>query len=84
MIMSIPTSALVECPNNAILYVMVLDDVEFVAIPSYSITTVKAHIFGEGNKTLQNLHQLFVLCTASQMIGGDFAKFRGLLRIYEL
>ena len=38
--MSIPTSALVECPNNAILYVMVLDDVEFVAIPSYSIMTV--------------------------------------------
>ena len=57
--MSIPTSALVECPNNAILYVMVLDDVEFVAIPSYSITTVKAHIFGEGNKTLQNLHCRF-------------------------
>ena len=24
---------------------------------------------------MQNLHQLFVLCTASQMIGGDFAKF---------
>ena len=38
--MSIPTSALVECPNNAILYVMVLDDVEFVEIPSYSIMTV--------------------------------------------
>jgi len=24
---------------------------------------------------LQNLHQLFVLCTASQIIGGDFANF---------
>ena len=33
---------------------------------------------------LQDLRQLFVLCTASQMIGGDFAKFCGLLRIYEL
>ena len=42
--MSIPTSALVECPNNAILYVMVLDDVEFVEIPSYSIMTVKNEI----------------------------------------
>ena len=42
--MSIPTSALVECPNNAILYVMVLDDVEFVEIPSYSILTVKNEI----------------------------------------
>ena len=45
---------------------------------------VKVHIFGEGHKMLRNLHQLFVLCTASQIIGGDFAKFCGLLRIYEL
>ena len=42
--MSIPTSALVECPNNAILYVMVLDVVGFVEIPSYSIMTVKYEI----------------------------------------
>ena len=27
--------------------------------------------------------KLFVLCTASQIIGGDFAKFCGLFRIYE-
>ena len=33
---------------------------------------------------MRNLHQLFILCTASQIIGGDFAKFCGLLRIYEL
>ena len=44
---------------------------------------VKVHIFWEGHKILRNLHQLFVLCTASQIIGGDFAKFCGLLRIYE-
>ena len=44
----------------------------------------KVHVFWEGRKTLQNLHQLFVLCTASQIIGGDFVKFCGLLRIYEL
>ena len=31
-----------------------------------------------------NLNYLFVLCTASQIIGGDFAKFCGLLRIYEI
>ena len=37
---------------------------------------VKVHIFWEG--------QLFVLCTASQIIGGDFAKFCGLLTIYQL
>ena len=36
------------------------------------------------NKILKNLHQLFALCTASQIIGVDFAKFCGLLRIYEL
>ena len=30
---------------------------------------------------MRNLHQLFVLYTASQIIGGDFAKFCGILRI---
>ena len=30
------------------------------------------------------LNQLFFLCTTSQIIGGDFAKFCGLLRIYDL
>ena len=33
---------------------------------------------------MRNLHQLFVLCTASQIVAGDFATFCGLLRIYEL
>ena len=45
---------------------------------------IKVHMFWEGQKILRNLHQLFVLCTASQIIGGDFAKFCGLLRIYDL
>ena len=44
----------------------------------------KVHIFWKGQKILQNLHQLFVLCTASQVIDGDFAKFCGLLKLYEL
>ena len=35
----------------------------------------KVYIFWEGYETLWNLHQLFVLCTASQIIDGDFAKF---------
>ena len=35
----------------------------------------KVHIFWEGHKILGNLQQLFVLCTASQIFGGDFAKF---------
>jgi hypothetical protein len=44
----------------------------------------KVHKFWEGHEILQNLHQSFVLCSASQIIGGDFAKFCDLLRIYEL
>ena len=31
-----------------------------------------------------NHHQRFVLCSNGQIYGGDFAKFCGLLRIYEL
>jgi hypothetical protein len=37
------------------------------------LATTKVHIFWEGHKILRNLHQFFVLCTASQIIGGDFA-----------
>ena len=33
---------------------------------------------------MQNLHLTFVLCSASQKQGEDFAKYCGLLRIYEL
>ena len=33
---------------------------------------------------MQNLHQLFDWQYIGQIIGGDFAKFCGLLRIYEL
>ena len=44
----------------------------------------KVHIFWEGYKILQNLHRRFVLCSNGQIYGGDFAKFCGLLRIYEL
>ena len=44
----------------------------------------KVHIFWEGHKILRNLHRRFVLCSNGQIYGGDFAKFCGLLRIYEL
>ena len=47
------------------------------------LLNLKVHTFWEGHKILRNL-QLFVLCTASQIIGGNFAKFFGLLIIYEL
>ena len=33
---------------------------------------------------MQNLHQKFVLCSSGQIYGRDFAKFCGLLRLYEL
>ena len=45
---------------------------------------VKVHIFWEGHKILRNLHLTFVLCSASQKSGGDFANFCSLLRIYKL
>ena len=44
---------------------------------------IKVHIFWEGHNILRNLHSRFVLCSDSRIYGGDFAKFCGLLRIYE-
>ena len=44
----------------------------------------EVHIFWEGHKILQNPQLTFVLGSASQKQGEDFAKFCGLLRIYEL
>ena len=44
----------------------------------------KIHIFWEVHNILRNLHQLFDWRYIGQIIGGDFAKFCGLLRIYEL
>ena len=49
--------------------------------------SIKVHIFREGHKILRNLHQLFDSFDwqyIKQKIGGDFAKFWGFLRIYEL
>ena len=45
---------------------------------------IKVHIFWEGHKILRNLHQLFDWQYIGKIIGGDFAKVCGLLRIYEL
>ena len=45
---------------------------------------VFVHIFCEGHKILRNLHLTFDCSTYSQKLGEDFAKFYGLLRIYEL
>ena len=44
---------------------------------------IKVHKFLEGHKILRNLHQSFDW-QYWQIIGGDLAKFCGLLRIYEL
>ena len=49
-----------------------------------AMMVLKVHIFWESHKFLQNLHHRFVLCSNGQIYGGDFAKFCGLLRIYEL
>ena len=44
----------------------------------------KVHIFWEGHKSLRNLHRRFDWHYIGQIYGGDFVKFCGLLRIYEL
>ena len=44
----------------------------------------KVHIFWEGHKILWNLHRRFDWHYIGQIYGGDFAKFCGLLRIYEV
>ena len=44
----------------------------------------KVHIFWEGHKILKNLHLTFDYSTYSQKLSEDFAKFCGLLKIYEL
>ena len=44
----------------------------------------KVHIFWEGHKILQNFPLTFDCINCSQKFGEDFAKFCGLLRIYEL
>ena len=41
-------------------------------------------MFWEGHKILRNLHRRFDCYYIGQIYGGDFAKFCGLLRIYEL
>ena len=44
----------------------------------------KVHIFWEGHKILRNFHLTFDWHYIGQIIDGDFTKFCGLLRIYEL
>ncbi len=55
-----------------------------VEIHDQKNVTYKVHIFSEGHNFLWNLHHRFVLCSNGQIYGGHFAKFCGLLRIYEL
>ena len=45
---------------------------------------VKVHIFLEGHKILRNLHLTFDWHYIGKKKGEDFAKFCGLLRVYEL
>ena len=46
------------------------------------LAVCEVHVFWEGHKILQNLQQLFDWQYLGQMIGGDFAKFCGLLRLH--
>ena len=47
---------------------------------SFANMTFKVHIFLEGHQILRNLHPTYIC----PMYGGDFAKFGGLLRIFDL
>ena len=49
-----------------------------------AVDSCKVHIFWEGHKILRNFHLTFDCMYCSQKLGEDFAKFCGLLRIYEL
>ena len=48
------------------------------------VETGKVHIFLESHKILRNLHGRFDWHYIGQMYTGDFSKFCGFLRIYEL
>ena len=53
-------------------------------VPDQTLNFVKVHIFLEGHKILQNLHRIFDRYYIEQIYGGDFSRFCGLLRMYEL
>jgi hypothetical protein len=58
-----------------------------IFIVDYFVVTcklVKSRFCEKDAKILQNNHHRFVLCSKGQVYGGDFAKFCGLLRTYEL
>ena len=60
-----------------------------IFIVDYFVVTcklVKSRFCEKDAKILRNHHHRFVLCSnlVGQIYGGDFAKFCGLLRIYEL
>ena len=50
----------------------------------FSVVIFNVHIFWEGHKILRNLPLTFDCMYCSQKLVEDFAKFCGLLRIYEL
>ena len=52
--------------------------------PNWILKSSKVHIFWEDHNILRNLPLTFDYSTYSQKWGEDFAKFCGLLRIYEL
>ena len=51
---------------------------------THSSFSIKVHIFWESREILRNLPLTFDSMYCSQKLGVDFAKFCGLLRIYEL
>ena len=65
-------------------YICTLYDMIFFSWSTFSLVDCKVHIFWEGHKILRNFHLTYDWRNIGQKQGEDFAKFSGLLRIYEL
>ena len=58
--------------------------IQIFCIKSQSFDSFIYVKFIYSEKATKNLHRRFVLYSNGQIYGGDFGKFYGLLRIYEL
>ena len=74
---------LISWESNWIAKQWTLNIAYYFSIPNKR-STIKVHIFWEGREILRNLHLTFDCKYCSQKLGEEFAKFCGLLRIYEL
>ena len=70
--------------HSRILYILTKTSLKNFSIVEKGRSEGKVYIYWEGHKILRNLHLTFDCIYCGQKLGEDFAKFCGLLRIYEL